>query len=252
MTNPSRTRTTGPHRLHGGRRRAGRRRRHHRHLPALPRPRSGLLRAAARGRRRRGRHLVLEPLPRGAVRLGELHLRLPVLEGAVRRVGVAGALRASNRRPSATSTTWSTGSTSGATSASAPRSPRPTYDEPSGTWTVGDRRRHRVPGAFPIAATGVLSVPYFPDVPGREDFRGESYHTGLWPATPVDFAGKRVAVIGTGSSGVQIIPAIADEVASLTVYQRTRQLVHAAQQRTDHPRGAGASSGPASRRCARC
>src|SRR4029434_2826245 len=53
------------------------------------------------------------------------------------------------------------------------------------------------------------------------DFRGEAYHTGLWPASPVDFAGKRVAVIGTGSSGVQIIPAIAGEVASLTVYQRT-------------------------------
>ena len=67
----------------------------------------------------------------------------------------------------------------------------------------------------------MLSVPYFPDVPGRDDFRGEQHHTGLWPATPVDFAGKRVAVIGTGSSGVQVIPAIADEVASLTVYQRT-------------------------------
>jgi cation diffusion facilitator CzcD-associated flavoprotein CzcO len=74
---------------------------------------------------------------------------------------------------------------------------------------------------FVIAATGVLSVPHVPDVPGREDFRGESYHTGLWPATPVAFAGRRVAVIGTGSSGVQLIPAIAGEVASLTVYQRT-------------------------------
>jgi cation diffusion facilitator CzcD-associated flavoprotein CzcO len=74
---------------------------------------------------------------------------------------------------------------------------------------------------FLIAATGVLSVPYFPDVPGRDDYEGEQYHTGLWPAAPVDFAGKRVAVIGTGSSGVQIIPAIADDVASLTVYQRT-------------------------------
>ena len=72
-----------------------------------------------------------------------------------------------------------------------------------------------------MAATGVLSVPYFPDVPGRDSYRGESYHTGLWPATPVDFAGKRVAVIGTGSSGVQIVPVIADEVASLTVYQRS-------------------------------
>ncbi len=67
----------------------------------------------------------------------------------------------------------------------------------------------------------MLSVPTYPDVPGRESFRGEAYHTGLWPKFPVDFAGKRVAVVGTGSSGVQIIPMIAGEVASLTVYQRT-------------------------------
>jgi cation diffusion facilitator CzcD-associated flavoprotein CzcO len=95
------------------------------------------------------------------------------------------------------------------------------YDEAAARWIVvlddGSELRTR----FLVAATGVLSVPYFPDVAGREDFRGESYHTGLWPATPVDLAGKRVAVIGTGSSGVQLIPCIAGEVASLTVYQRT-------------------------------
>jgi cation diffusion facilitator CzcD-associated flavoprotein CzcO len=95
------------------------------------------------------------------------------------------------------------------------------YDERSCRWTVVISDGAEFRGKFFIAATGVLSLPYFPDVPGREDFRGESYHTGLWPATPVDFAGKRVAVIGTGSSGVQIVPAIAGEVASLTVYQRT-------------------------------
>ena len=95
------------------------------------------------------------------------------------------------------------------------------YDEPSGLWTVALGDGTEIRARFFVAATGVLSVPYFPDVPGREDFRGESYHTGLWPATPVDFAGKRVAVIGTGSSGVQVVPAIADEVASLTVYQRS-------------------------------
>jgi cation diffusion facilitator CzcD-associated flavoprotein CzcO len=67
----------------------------------------------------------------------------------------------------------------------------------------------------------VLSVPFFPDVPARDEFRGAQHHTGLWPATPVDCACKRVAVVGTGSSGVQIVPAIADDVASLTVYQRT-------------------------------
>ncbi|MGP0032723.1 MAG: flavin-containing monooxygenase [Acidimicrobiales bacterium] len=96
-----------------------------------------------------------------------------------------------------------------------------TYGESSGRWTVvtGDGTEYRT--TFLVAATGVLSVPYFPDVPGRQDFRGASYHTGRWPTTPVDFAGKRVAVVGTASSGVQVIPAIADEVASLTVYQRT-------------------------------
>src|SRR3954452_15185697 len=95
------------------------------------------------------------------------------------------------------------------------------YDESSGKWTVTVSGGAEFRSQFFIAATGVLSVPFFPDVPGREDFRGESYHTGLWPATPVDFKDKRVAVVGTGSSGVQIIPTIAGEVASLTVYQRT-------------------------------
>ena len=95
-----------------------------------------------------------------------------------------------------------------------------TWDDASATWLVtgeGFSTRTR----YLVAATGVLSVPFYPDVPGRESFRGEAYHTGLWPKTPVDFAGKRVAVIGTGSSGVQVIPVIAPEVASLTVYQRT-------------------------------
>ncbi len=75
------------------RRRPGRGRRHHRHLPALPGAGGRVLRPAARSRRGRRGHLVLEPLPRGPLRLRELHLRLPLLAGAVRRVGVAGALR---------------------------------------------------------------------------------------------------------------------------------------------------------------
>jgi cation diffusion facilitator CzcD-associated flavoprotein CzcO len=94
-------------------------------------------------------------------------------------------------------------------------------DESTGTWTVTVSDGSVLRARFLVAATGVLSVPYFPDVPGRDNFRGESHHTGRWPAAAVDFAGKRVAVIGTGSSGVQLIPAIAGDVASLTVYQRT-------------------------------
>jgi cation diffusion facilitator CzcD-associated flavoprotein CzcO len=96
-----------------------------------------------------------------------------------------------------------------------------TFDEPSGTWSVESDGGSVFRARYLVAATGVLSVPYYPDVAGRQDFRGESYHTGRWPLAPVDFAGKRVAVIGTGSSGVQIAPVIAPEVAALTVYQRT-------------------------------
>jgi cation diffusion facilitator CzcD-associated flavoprotein CzcO len=96
-----------------------------------------------------------------------------------------------------------------------------TYDERSGAWTVALADGTELRAGFLVAATGVLSVPFIPEIPGREEFHGEQYHTGRWPATPVEFAGKRVAVIGTGSSGVQIVPVIADEVASLTVYQRT-------------------------------
>ena len=96
-----------------------------------------------------------------------------------------------------------------------------TYEEGSGTWHVVTADGPGVTARFVVAATGVLSVPYLPDVPGRESFAGEAHHTGLWPAAPVDFAGKRVAVVGTSSSGVQVVPVIADEVESLTVYQRT-------------------------------
>jgi len=94
------------------------------------------------------------------------------------------------------------------------------WDQSTGTWLVkadGYAARAR----YVVAATGVLSVPFYPAIPGRYSFRGEAYHTGLWPKTPVDFKGKRVAVIGTGSSGVQVIPMVAPEAASLTVYQRT-------------------------------
>ncbi len=95
------------------------------------------------------------------------------------------------------------------------------WDEKSATWVVTAGDGSEVRARFLIAATGVLSVPYLPEVPGREDFRGEQHHTGLWPATPVDFVGKRVAVVGTSSSGVQVVPTILDDVERVTVYQRT-------------------------------
>jgi cation diffusion facilitator CzcD-associated flavoprotein CzcO len=84
-------------------------------------------------------------------------------------------------------------------------------------WVVEADETYRA--RFLVCATGVLSVPYLPDVPNG--FTGEQHHTGRWPAEGVDVAGKRVAVIGTSSSGVQVVSAIVDEVASLTVYQRS-------------------------------
>jgi cation diffusion facilitator CzcD-associated flavoprotein CzcO len=95
------------------------------------------------------------------------------------------------------------------------------FDETSSTWLVRAGDGTAVRARFVVAATGVLSIPIFPDVPGRESFAGVSHHTGLWPDQPVDVAGKRVAVVGTGSSGVQVIPEIARVAASLTVYQRS-------------------------------
>jgi cation diffusion facilitator CzcD-associated flavoprotein CzcO len=95
------------------------------------------------------------------------------------------------------------------------------FDEGTGRWVVTTGAGSEVHARTVVAATGVLSIPYTPDVPGRDEFRGESYHTGLWPDAPVDFTNKRVAVVGTSSSGVQVVPAIVDDVASLVVYQRT-------------------------------
>lgn len=95
------------------------------------------------------------------------------------------------------------------------------YDDDAGTWGVWTEDGFRTSCRYLISTTGVLSVPSFPDVPGRDRFAGVQHHTGEWPADPVDFDGKRVAVVGTGSSGVQIAPVIADRVGSLTVFQRT-------------------------------
>jgi cation diffusion facilitator CzcD-associated flavoprotein CzcO len=95
------------------------------------------------------------------------------------------------------------------------------YDEVADEWeiTSEDGRRARAP--FLITAIGPLSVPTMPNVPGVESFRGEAYHTGQWPHEPVSFAGKRVAVIGTGATAVQAITEIAKTVGHLAVFQRT-------------------------------
>ena len=95
------------------------------------------------------------------------------------------------------------------------------WDEPSATWRVSTDDGVDTTARFVITATGVLSVPYTPDIPGREEFAGFQCHTGAWPEEPVDLSGKRVAVVGTSSSGVQVVSAIADEVEELVVFQRS-------------------------------
>jgi len=96
-----------------------------------------------------------------------------------------------------------------------------TWDAGASRWTVRTDRGDALRCRFYVMATGCLSVPKTPDVPGCERFRGPSYYTGRWPKDGVDFTGKRVAVIGTGSSGIQSIPIIARQAKELTVFQRT-------------------------------
>ena len=95
------------------------------------------------------------------------------------------------------------------------------FDEAADLWTVGTDQDDRVTARFLIMATGCLSIPSWPVVDGMESFRGERFHTGLWPHDGVDFAGKRVAVIGTGSTGIQSVPKIARQADELIVFQRT-------------------------------
>jgi cyclohexanone monooxygenase len=95
------------------------------------------------------------------------------------------------------------------------------FDEARACWTVSVDRGGPIECRFFVLAGGAISVPKPPEVEGIADFRGACFHTGDWPREPVDFTGKRVAVIGTGSSGVQTSTAIVDQVAQLTVFQRT-------------------------------
>ena len=95
------------------------------------------------------------------------------------------------------------------------------YDERTRRWTVSTDTGRTVTARFCVLATGVLSATNTPDIPGRDTFTGEIYHTGEWPHEPVDLAGKRVGVIGTGSSGIQAVPVIAEQAEQLYVFQRT-------------------------------
>ncbi|HEX7925626.1 MAG TPA: NAD(P)/FAD-dependent oxidoreductase [Bradyrhizobium sp.] len=95
------------------------------------------------------------------------------------------------------------------------------YQDDTRSWQVTLEGGARHSCRFLITAIGPLSTPTLPRIEGRDDFKGQSFHTARWPKQKVDFAGKRVAAIGTGATGIQTIQTIAGEVGHLTVFQRT-------------------------------
>jgi cation diffusion facilitator CzcD-associated flavoprotein CzcO len=95
------------------------------------------------------------------------------------------------------------------------------FDEARGLWRVTTDDGRVTETRFCIMATGCLSSAQRPQIEGAADFGGEQLHTGQWPQEPVDFRGRRVGVIGTGSSGIQVITAVAGEAVELFVFQRT-------------------------------
>lgn len=99
------------------------------------------------------------------------------------------------------------------------------YDEASNRWHVTTDGGDTVTATYFVTGLGLVSAPLQPTAPGLERFAGEVYHTAQWPHEDVNFDGKRVAVIGTGSSGVQLVATIADQVGEMTVFQRTANWV---------------------------
>jgi cyclohexanone monooxygenase len=95
------------------------------------------------------------------------------------------------------------------------------FDESTSRWEITTDDGERFSAAYCIMATGCLSQPKKPEFKGLDSFEGETYYTAYWPHEGVDFTGKRVGVIGTGSSGIQSIPLIAEQAEHLTVFQRT-------------------------------
>ncbi|MCP3381574.1 NAD(P)/FAD-dependent oxidoreductase [Bradyrhizobium sp. CCGUVB4N] len=98
---------------------------------------------------------------------------------------------------------------------------RAVFDERANRWSVTISDGRTVRAQFVVLATGCLSNARRPDIKGLENFKGPVYHTGNWPHQDVDFTGLRVGLIGTGSSGIQSTPVIAEQAKHLTVFQRT-------------------------------
>jgi len=98
---------------------------------------------------------------------------------------------------------------------------RAAFNETTNLWSVTLSDGKTVAAKFVVLATGCLSNARMPEIRGLDGFKGKVYHTGHWPHEAVDFTGQRVGVIGTGSSGIQSVPVIAEQASHLTVFQRT-------------------------------
>lgn len=96
-----------------------------------------------------------------------------------------------------------------------------TWDDGGTRWLVRTDTGRTLAATYLVTAVGCLSAANVPDIPGRDDFEGQWFHTGRWPHEGVDFSGRRVAQIGTGSTGIQAAPVIAQEAEHLYVFQRT-------------------------------
>ncbi len=110
------------------------------------------------------------------------------------------------------------------------------FDDAANRWEVTTEHGERVTARYLVTAVGCLSAANVPDIPGRESFQGETYLTAHWPRAGVDLRGKRVGLIGTGSSGIQAAPVIAAEAAELTIFQRTPNFSVPARHRAFDPR----------------
>jgi cation diffusion facilitator CzcD-associated flavoprotein CzcO len=99
------------------------------------------------------------------------------------------------------------------------------FNEDTGRWDITTDGGEKVSAIYFVTGLGLVSAPLLPTADGLDAFQGELYHTAQWPHHDVDFAGKRVAVIGTGSSGVQLVSTIREQVGELTVFQRTANWV---------------------------
>ncbi len=95
------------------------------------------------------------------------------------------------------------------------------FDDATGRWTITTAQGDTYEAEFFVPAVGCLSAANVPAIPGLDQFAGQWFHTGRWPQEGVDFTGKRVGLIGTGSTGIQATPVIAEQAAHLTVFQRT-------------------------------